>query len=200
MKYSNNAFQNKAGLKAFLDLGPPFISPNWTGATKADPLKTYPLLVLSVMHRAGTAEAFETAEKIALLLTRGANVNQRDSSGNTCLHIVMDCSPLALHINNLKRQNELRDILMLMVIAGADVCAINDEKQTVADIAHLFGHYKIRTEVLDICGIENHGVLQAYKTDYGWSSAVDQSERRSPAGYSSRVQTFISSLPSTAKV
>ncbi|MCJ1461879.1 hypothetical protein MMC07_000478 [Pseudocyphellaria aurata] len=170
-------------LKAFLDLGSPFIGPNSTGQAQADPLDTYPLLVLSVMHRAGTAEAFETAEKIALLLARGAHVNQKDSSGNICLHVVMDYSPLALQTNNLERQNELRDILMLMVTAGADICAVNDEKQTVSDIAHRFGHYQIWTEVLDTCGFGHQTLHRAHKADCGWSSAVDPAESRCRAEY-----------------
>lgn len=172
-----------ASLKAFLNLGSPFISPNSTGAIQAGPLEKYPLLVLSVMHRAGTAEAFETAEKVALLLSRGADVNQRDASGNTCLHIVMDYSPLALEIHDCERQNELRDILTLMVTAGADICALNDEKQTPSDIAHRFGHHHVWTEVLDTCGFSNHSVHQAYKADYGWSSAVDQSDSRRAAEF-----------------
>lgn len=139
------------------------------------------------MHRAGTAEAFETAEKVALLLSRGADVNQRDASGNTCLHIVMDYSPLALEINDCERQNELRDILTLMITAGADICALNDEKQTPSDIAHRFRHYNIWTEVLDTCGFSNHSVHQAYKADYGWSSAVDQSDSRRAAEFTPKL-------------
>lgn len=168
-------------MKAFLNLGSPFIGPNSTGATQADPRQKYPLLVLCVTHRAGSVKAFETAEKIALLLTRGADVNQRDSSGNTCLHIVMDYSPLALRINNLERQNELRDILTLIVTSGADICATNNAKQTVLDIVNHFGHYKIWTEVLDTCGFGNYNVRQPCKADYGWSSAVDQSDSRHSA-------------------
>lgn len=174
-------------MKAFLNLGSPLISPDSTGAIQADPLKTYPLLVLSVMHRAGTAEAFETAEKIALLLTRGADVNQRDSSGNTCLHIVMDYSCFALQINNIERQNELKDILTLMVTAGADIYAVNDEKQTVSDIAHRFGHYIIWTQVLDTCGFGNHNAHQAHEADYGWSSTVDRSESGRLAKYTPKL-------------
>lgn len=178
----DEAYKYKASLKAFLNLGSPIIGPNSTGATQAGPLETYPLLVLSVMHRAGTAEAFETAEKISLL-ARGAHVNQKDSSGNICLHIVMDYSPLALQTNNLERQNELRDILMLMVTAGADIYAVNDEKQTVSDIAHRFGRYKIQTDILDTCGFGHQTVHRAHKADYGWSSAVDQAESRRRAEY-----------------
>ena len=168
-------------MRAFLNLGSPFIGPNSTGETQADPRKKYPLLGLCVIHRDGTARAFETAEKMALLLSRGADVNQRDSSGNTCLHIVMDYSPLALQNNNLERQNELRDILTLMVTSGADICAINNAKQTVLDIANHPGHHKIWTEVLDTCGFGDPNVRQSYNADYGWSSAVDQSDSRRPA-------------------
>jgi hypothetical protein len=151
-------------------LGCPFISPN---STEADHIESSPLLILAWHHRSGYSGDCETPDKVALLLARGADVNQRDPLGNTCLHIVMDGNGCLIEKTRLEFQTELKDILMLMITAGADVRAINDNGHTVSDIAHAFGHCQIWAEVLEACGYDVERTHQETNVGLGRSSAVE---------------------------
>jgi hypothetical protein len=151
-------------------LGCPFISPN---STEADDIEPSPLLILAQRHSLPSAEDFEIPDKVALLLARGADVNQRDPLGNTCLHIVMNANECPFEKTRLERQTELNDILMLMITARADVQAVNDNGDTVSDIAHAFGHCQIWAEALEACGYNFKRTQQGTSIGLGRSSAVD---------------------------
>lgn len=95
------------------------------------------------------------ADKFALLLTRGANVNERDSVRRNCLHIVLvgvEHKYCFGRQNELAdARNELKDILMLVTTAGADIYAIDEFGKIPHDIAYEMGGLEIWHEVLDAC-------------------------------------------------
>ena len=164
----------------------PFISLN---STDADYFGFSPLLHLAEIHGCGAMKDFEVPDKIALLLARGADVSQRDSEGNSCLHIAMKWAP-RVRLNTFQPQNELRDILTLMITAGADIYAINEGGTTVSQVAHAEGHYQILVEVLETCGYDADKVSQKYElrdADHGWSSAIETSGDKPPAEWSSKL-------------
>jgi hypothetical protein len=98
---------------------------------------------------------FETADKLALLLSRGADVSERDRLGNNCLHLILDFEDSDVHGRYARdNPNELRDVLMLLVTAGADVYAINDHDLSVSEMADVHDHISTWTAVLTTCGVE----------------------------------------------
>jgi len=86
-----------------------------------------------------------------------------------------------------KRKAELKDILLLMITAGADVCAVNDCGITVSDVAHQFGHCQIWTDVLEACGYDVDEVRQGTDISLGWSSAVEPPRTRQPGERASKL-------------
>lgn len=150
-------------------------------------MRSYPLLELAYIH-GHDCTPFNTADKIALLLSRGADVNQRGYSGDNCLHYLMTynwCPFHSKHVlcrsleprgelcRSLKRRDELRDILTLMITAGADVYAVNDYEMSVSDTANRYGHSQVWAEVLETCGYDVHKVYEGDDGGCGWSSAID---------------------------
>jgi hypothetical protein len=83
--------------------------------------------------------------------------------------------------------DELRDILTLMVTAGADIHAINEEGATVSEVAYAEGHSRIWTEVLETCGYDMDKVLQGYDADHAWTSALDTPCNKPPAEWPSKL-------------
>lgn len=164
----------KALTGMFLNLGAPFISPNSTGGDQL-----HPLLFLAKAHPKffGARVFYEVPDKFALLLTRGANVNVRGPNGSNCLHLIM-----RTNLDRLKKwsgwleptyHSELRDILILLITAGADVDAVNNYNVSVSDIALRYNHENLWKDVLDFCGYDAEAVCNR-KSDinHGWSSAV----------------------------
>lgn len=137
----------------------------------------------------GLLHSFEIPDKVAFVLAREADVNLRDSSGNNCLHRVLNYTSKAREkSNDPEYQAELRDILTLMITAGADVYAVNDDGKTVSDIAHgEFAPFQIWADVLETCGYDVDEVSQGDGADYGWSSALDSSFSRYPARPTSKL-------------
>ena len=68
---------------------------------------------------------------------------------------------------------ETKDIVMLMITAGADVYAVNNAGESVSDTAHLFGHSQLWAECLEACGYDVDEVHHGTNIDVGLSSAVD---------------------------
>jgi hypothetical protein len=178
----------QATLRAYLDSESPFIGLNSTGVGDTG---ISPLFGLATIHGRGHADDFETSDKIALLLVRGADVSQRDAGGNNCLHIVMHWNrDRLLHYGRAmvsETYDELRDILTLMITAGADIYAINEEGATVSEVAHAGGHWQIWAEVLETCGYDPAMVAQGYDADHGWSSAIDNPGNTPPAEWPSKL-------------
>ena len=78
------------------------------------------LLVCFITHanRLAAAVSYEHLELAAFLIANGANVNLRDSDGNTALHFCETAASAKLLIDH-----------------GADITLANESDETVADIA-----------------------------------------------------------------
>ena len=71
---------------------------------------------------------------VEFLLDRGADVTTKDDDGNTCLHNVLQSSHLSGHDN----RDELKNLLVLLIQAGADVYATTNDGESVSDMAYTF--------------------------------------------------------------
>ena len=161
----------------FLNLGAPSVSPNSTGDDQP-----HPLLIMVNCHALilGARDFKDYPDKVALFLTRGANVNARDRNGNNCLHLVMMTDLEALKKLPAWLQstyhNELRDILTLLITAEALVDAVNNDNVSVSDIALRYNHENLWKDVLDFCGYDAETVCNRKgDINHGWSSAVHDS-------------------------
>jgi len=119
-------------LQILLDVGDPFINPNSTGNAE---LEEPPLLILAGW--CWSDSCCDLAEKLLLLIERGANLHVRDALGRSCLHSVLRWGR---PMDNSLSAGGLYDILMILVTGGATVSATTKQGQTVSDIARLFGY------------------------------------------------------------
>lgn len=154
-------------VKALIDLGEPFISLECTGDNNQNGI--IPLLLLAYCHSQNSAGSFQTAEKVALLLSRGANVKAKNSQGRTCLDLVLSDKHRARVCHVMCRT---KDIVMIMISAGADVCAVDDYGLSVTDIAIDSGQHALWTEALKYCGIDIRDVLARPNVDPAHSTAL----------------------------
>lgn len=110
-------------------------------------------------------------------------MHSHDMWKTTCLHHVMnhprsrDTSrfifqdPVTLHSDG-----ELKDILMLLVSAGADVYAVNDLGESPSDIAWRNDHEREWREALEECGYDPDEVdLHEEEEATCWTSGIDAS-------------------------
>jgi hypothetical protein len=179
-----NASDMQATARAYLDSESPFISLN---SIEANCFGIPPLLYLAKSCGSGCSHSPDVPDTIALLLTRGADVRQRDADGNNCLHVLVRWNRDWLLDRDhdtmfYETYDELRDILTLMITAGADVYAINEEGTTVSEVAHAEGHCQVWAEVLETCGYDAEEVFQGYAADHGWSSGIDTPGKKPLAG------------------
>jgi hypothetical protein len=93
--------------------------------------------------------------KIFLLLERGADVGARDRESRTCLHLIFSGLGKGTGLGSVfHAEMILKDILMSMVTAGADVNAIDFVGRSVSEVACLAGYEKLWMEVLGECGYD----------------------------------------------
>ena len=159
-----------------LDNGKPFFSAsNILGSGEV------PLRVLADWHAVSTTDPYQIPDKFALLLSRGANPHVRDDHGDTCLHILMHYNHRREKIHHRVFQNtvndkydgELKDILLLLMTAGADVCVSNNYAETPSDIAWSWNHEREWREALEECGYDPDEVDDAEEQNVSWSSGTD---------------------------
>ncbi|KAI5851912.1 ankyrin repeat-containing domain protein [Tricharina praecox] len=74
------------------------------------------------LHRIHGSTYFAYGHSMKALLANGADVNAQDSVGDTLLHLAVDL--------------KLRDVVKLLLEAGADVTIVNSFGQTAAERAH----------------------------------------------------------------
>lgn len=145
-------------MRIILDEGQPFIGLNQStkDVTDADPLQ-----FLVGPNSFAYPSKFDYIHKLHLLLERGADVRTRDRWGRNCLHMIME---------NLYRHNsgnwdiipgvlsglydELKDALMSMVTAGADINASECLGRSVSHYACESHIEELWIEVLAECGYD----------------------------------------------
>lgn len=168
-------------VRALLDHGAPFVSPD---AVMDRDLA--PLIELAEAHTIALSSIYQIPDKFALLLQRGANPRCHDQSGDTCLHFAM-----RYHLSDREfgrvYQNpvhpdydgELKDILMLLLTAGADVYARNDMGTSPSDIAWQYNHWREWTDALKECGYDIDEVdVESEDEATCWTSGADVPTRR----------------------
>lgn len=161
-----------------LDYGYPFIFPGGFFNKHETPL-----LHLASTHSLRNFISYcEIPDKIALLLQRGADVLSHDLDGNTCLHLVMryrfdeECSTAPRYRNDSASEyhKELKDILMLLLTAGADVTARNSFEFSPSDVAWDYGHWQQWTDALQECGYDINEVdVEREEESSCWASGTD---------------------------
>ena len=133
-------------------------------------------------------------DKVGLLLTRGANVKARNDLGETCLHLVLfkpfhhDRDFLCDNESHLRRhQYRTKDIVILMITAGADVCAVDEYGQSVSDVAIRSGQQTLWIEALKYCGIDIKDVLARPKFGAARSTALSPEYGQPPRSVTSKM-------------
>lgn len=99
--------------------------------------------------------AMET-ETVALLISHGASVEARDASGRTCLHIALGSNKFDERRPNVTQC--LREVLTILLEAGADVFAQYDQDISVSYVAYWADRGKMWEEVLTTCGYDARDV------------------------------------------
>ena len=167
-------------MKALLDLGQPFISLEChSDNSDNSPIEGIPLLLLAQIHSTKLSRNPQISDKIALLLSRGANVKATNALGKSCLHLTWlhhrhDKDSCWSRDGEKVRRHLCRtiDIAILMISAGADVCAIDEEGWSVSDIAKQSGQQALWTEALKYCGIDIKDVLAQRNSNPAYSTAL----------------------------
>ena len=177
-------------LKALIDIGEPFISLESTGDNNTT--ATIPLHVLAHCHCMGWGENCQTPDKIVLLLSRGANVEARNHRGETSLHVGFSNPFIHEHPGWWYDEDqpyllEIIDILILMISAGADVCAIDDQGRSVSDAALDSGQQVAWTKALKYCGIDINDVLARSNVDPARSTALSSPYNKRPNSVTSKI-------------
>jgi hypothetical protein len=147
-----------------INLGDPLISPknsikSFTG------IKVPPLIILADFCGYTHPEVLQIVDKAILFLKRKADIACRDYNGYTVLHTLLKC----LRHHEQSRQlpedgfylslTEPKQLLMVFITAGADVCATNDRGKTPSMIARDYGREDEWTEALTLCGYDPEEVF-----------------------------------------
>ena len=173
-------------MKALIDLGERFISLESTGDKRTD--GTIPLLLLVYNHSQNWVGNYQISDKIALILSRGANVKAKNSRGETCLHLVfLGCCWCNREAKTWQHLSDTKDIFILMISAGADVCAIDEQGRSVSDAAAQSGQQSIWTEALKYCGIDIRDVLARSRIDSAHSTALSPRYSEPPRTVTSKI-------------
>ncbi|KAK4206654.1 hypothetical protein QBC37DRAFT_458128 [Rhypophila decipiens] len=85
-----------------------------------------------------------SVDALSLLVSRGANLNDRDSAGNTCLHLIMDgirsgssfCHLLDESMDATDYLEEVRAAAVYLIDQGADVWAENNQGVSISKMSY----------------------------------------------------------------
>ena len=159
-----------------------------------------PLLLLAYSHSQHFGFNVQLPDKIALLLSRGANAKARAPRGETCLHLVLrhDVNLALRHDRyeycwcrtSSETQRYLchaKDILVLFISAGADVCAVDEKGRSVSEVAIHSGLQTVWTEALKYCGIDIRDVVARPNFDPANSTALNSQYRHRPRSVISKL-------------
>ena len=175
-------------LKALIDMGEPFISLESTGDSNTT--VNTPLQYLAQSHARCYTNNRQIPDKVALLLSRGANVEARNHRGETSLHLVfLKEFSRAYHCKEFVtcHLSESTEISVLMCTAGADVCAIDDQGRSVSDAAFNAGQEVAWTKALKYCGIDINDVLAHPSVDRATSTALSSRYNERPKSVTSKL-------------
>jgi hypothetical protein len=150
-------------LNAMLDKAEPFVS--LKKGYLCQGMLVHPLLYVAERAFSGRAEVFEAAEKIHLLLERGADVGVRDEDGRSCIHLVLNS---LMNADGLYDHCEiqLKDVLMRMVTFGADIDACDKRGESVPETACKVGYEELWLEIVAECGKDPEPVLHCLNNYY----------------------------------
>jgi len=129
------------------------------------------LAILADICGYATGEAIDVVDKAILFLNRKADISCRNEIGDTVLHTLLRCE--RLHERESKTEARTygraqiwdlsfkapKDLLMVFITAGADVCAINDDGETPSMVASEYWREDEWIEALELCGYESEVVL-----------------------------------------
>ena len=118
----------------------------------------------------------------------------KNSHGETCLHLVFSkhCDSVGrCWCDNASRlwrhQCRTKDIVILLITAGADVCAVDGKGKSVSDIAICSGQQTLWTEALKYCGINIRDVLARPNFDPAHSTALGPEYSQPPRSVTSKM-------------
>jgi hypothetical protein len=149
-------------VKLMLDKGEPFVSANTRLRCGEE---CHPLLLAAHFASTFTALGFNTNEKINLLLERGADVMIRNKLEMNCLHLIFDSVRISNDIIS-SYEAEMKDTLMCLVTAGADVYACDKFGESVSEAACKGGFEDLWIVVLAECGYDPEPFLQCLDHHY----------------------------------
>ena len=155
-------------------------------------MATIPLHLLAHCDAMDYGTNCQITDKIALLLSRGANVDARNHRGETSLHVAFsNYSPHeepGLWLRRIQRHpSRSMDILILMCSAGADLCAIDNQGRSVSDAAFEVEQEVAWTEALKYCGIDINDVLARPNVDPAKSTALSSPYNKRPKSVTSKL-------------
>ncbi|KIW82883.1 hypothetical protein Z517_02126 [Fonsecaea pedrosoi CBS 271.37] len=106
----------------------------------------------------------ETASKIAFLGAGGADPYFRNGRGESYLRQILVArakysGTMYESLVTKAHDGQLKDVLMLLVTAGADVFAVNRSGESVSDVAIKLGYSVEWKETLEECGYDVSNVL-----------------------------------------
>ncbi|OQV01081.1 Ankyrin repeat-containing protein isoform 1 [Cladophialophora immunda] len=165
-------FSSLQTFRVIIDNGEPFV----TGTMH--PWTPIQMLILASFDKWN----FQIASKIAFLISRGADPCYRSKEGDTYLHqifnSVRDRGPGGVYESLVTKNHdgELKDLLMLLITAGADVFAVNAFGKSVSKMALKTGHSVEWKEALEECGYDVSNVLNPGSKD---DDISQQEQRRS---------------------
>jgi hypothetical protein len=143
-----------------LDKGEPFVNANTEWRKEGSPL-----LFATCDTWINIIYPYNMNEKIYLLLDRGAEVRVRDGYGWNCLHQIF----ISLRFRNDVVSPcwvQIKDALMCLVTAGADVYACDISGRSVSETACEAACEELWIEVLAECGYDPDPIIQRLDHHY----------------------------------
>ena len=129
-------------------MGNPFITSNSTGNSELE----YPPILILAASCYEDVGFYDTADKFVLLIQRSADIHACDADGKNCLHILMENG-------GPTHREQMYDVLMVLLTAGADVFATTKCGRTVSYFARKHGYGDLWRQVLEECGYDTRPLL-----------------------------------------
>jgi hypothetical protein len=119
-----------------------------------------PLIAFAFDSGIAPGDSVQIVDKAILLLKKKADISCRDYDGGTVLHTLLKSQ--RRHENSMPMSEnrfflsltQPKQLLMVFITAGADICAINDKGETPALIAQKHGKEDEWSEALTLCGYD----------------------------------------------